>query len=629
MALTSPSLWSRGRKGGRFLRLSARRHYVPSNSSSLRKGPSFVRASSPSLFPGLSTRLALRTSGSSFSSPCCSPASVSCSSLRVSSIPRSFPSCGTLQAPESLCLYHPSSSFGPQCPRWAPPGPVRSGRSHWGARFSRAFSTCLESRRQVGDHAPPQLQSQIGAASVSRKGDAPAHAASDPLAVAWQASARDAEKHFKEAFSDVRATFLRQIEGLGLPASLSASVVAYYARLLDYTCTGGKLTRGMLVLYAAAASKADTPVATRGSPSSSPHPEAPGSAAAPASVSALSPSSLRSLAALGWCVELLQSCFLVMDDVMDRSLTRRGKTCWYRCEGIGVSNALNDSLVLEAAVYRTLREYLRDHPSFLAFQDLLLVNTFTTLIGQHLDSEDALGSLGLNSSRDRPAFVEPASPQEAYPEEAGADPSLNLSGQACGGGANASAAGATTPPVAPSSRPPLESPKGATLADALADRQVAVARLKTSHYSFYLPTALGMTFAGLDDPALMTHAKDICLAIGEYFQVQDDYLDCFSDPSVSGKVGSDIQEKKCSWLFIQAVRRASPEDLATLLEVYGSAEHVAWVKSLYARLGLPAVYSQYEEETLAKLKKAVAAFPHDGLRAFFGLVLQRLHGRQK
>ena len=39
---------------------------------------------------------------------------------------------------------------------------------------------------------------------------------------------------------------------------------------------------------------------------------------------------METVLAMGWALELLQAYLLVVDDIMDKSITRRGKPCWYR-----------------------------------------------------------------------------------------------------------------------------------------------------------------------------------------------------------------------------------------------------------------------------------------------------------
>lgn len=54
----------------------------------------------------------------------------------------------------------------------------------------------------------------------------------------------------------------------------------------------------------------------------------------------------------------LQAFFLVSDDIMDASITRRGQPCWYKSEGVGMV-AINDAFILESCIYIFLKKYFK------------------------------------------------------------------------------------------------------------------------------------------------------------------------------------------------------------------------------------------------------------------------------
>merc|ERR1712232_796106 len=136
----------------------------------------------------------------------------------------------------------------------------------------------------------------------------------------------------------------------------------------------------------------------------------------------------------------------------------------------------------------------------------------------------------------------------------------------------------------------------------MGDRWTLIVKYKTAFYSFYMSVALGMIVAGITDVAEYNACRDILLTMGVYFQAQDDYLDCFGTPSQIGKIGTDIQDKKCGWLFAQAYHQlASDKQRQFLDETYGNVKvgstGEAAVKALYSELELPELYERYEQSS--------------------------------
>lgn len=68
------------------------------------------------------------------------------------------------------------------------------------------------------------------------------------------------------------------------------------------------------------------------------------------------------------------------------------------------------------------------------------------------------------------------------------------------------------------------------------------------------------------DPELHRQVEALLLEMGHFYQIQDDYLDCYGDTKIIGKNSRDIQEGKCTWLIVSALQRVTPEQ-RKILEV--------------------------------------------------------------
>ncbi|EHH52879.1 hypothetical protein EGM_13410 [Macaca fascicularis] len=107
-------------------------------------------------------------------------------------------------------------------------------------------------------------------------------------------------------------------------------------------------------------------------------------------------------------------------------------------------------------------------------------------------------------------------------------------------------------------------------------RYKSIEKYKIAFYSFYLPVATVMYMVRIDYEKERANTKKIMLEMGEFFQIQDDYLDLFGDPSVTHKFGTDIQDNKFCWLVVQCLQWATPEQYEILKENSGRRRPRRW-----------------------------------------------------
>ena len=214
-------------------------------------------------------------------------------------------------------------------------------------------------------------------------------------------------------------------------------------------------------------------------------------------------------------LELLQACALIHDDLMDRSDTRRGKPAIHRhFENLHQTEAMNglaDQFGEAAAVL---------------LGDLALVW-----------SDHLLHTSGVSDS----ALLSALSVHDEMRIELMAGQYLDVR-----------EAGEKTPSV---------------------DRSLRIARYKSGKYTIERPLHLGASLAIIDRKErsqLVNVLSAYGLPLGEAFQLRDDILGIFGDPSVTGKpAGDDIREGKRTVLMAMTLERADQETSAKITAALG------------------------------------------------------------
>eukprot|EP00388_Colpodella_angusta_P048142 GDKK01075246.1.p1 GENE.GDKK01075246.1~~GDKK01075246.1.p1 ORF type:complete len:292 (-),score=51.36 GDKK01075246.1:37-837(-) len=264
---------------------------------------------------------------------------------------------------------------------------------------------------------------------------------------------------------------------------------------------------------------------------------------------------------------------------MDSSKTRRDKPCWYLFPGVTTQSAINDGLIVFAMASELAFHYIGYKPAAL----MSILKEF-----HRSDYRTTMGQLYDVTSMRNDADIDAEKPQH---------------------------------PTTDFSEYNMTSFK-------------RIVKYKTAYYTYHLPLVMGIAICShLPTSRGISYqlTEEISMVMGEYFQAQDDYMDCFTDPVILGKIGTDIEDMKCSWLAANFVTTATPEQLAVFKQHYGKhePESVAIIKKLYNEADMKGKFMTYEagiakqvEALLAQLESTNKAFA-DSTRSLWNVTYRR------
>jgi geranylgeranyl diphosphate synthase, type I len=156
------------------------------------------------------------------------------------------------------------------------------------------------------------------------------------------------------------------------------------------------------------------------------------------------------------------------------------------------------------------------------------------------------------------------------------------------------------------------------------DLALTVATLKSGRYSVARPLEIGAELAGADE-SFLDGLRAFGDPLGRAFQVQDDLLGVFGEQQTTGKsASSDLVEGKRTLLVAEATARLGAADRAVLEAGLGdpglSAERAAELRELMVRCGARDAVQHHVRDAVAQARSALEDLPlapraHDHLDA--------------
>ena len=152
------------------------------------------------------------------------------------------------------------------------------------------------------------------------------------------------------------------------------------------------------------------------------------------------------------------------------------------------------------------------------------------------------------------------------------------------------------------------------LASQSVERALKVARFKSGKYTIERPLHFGAAIAG-SHPSLEKLYSDYGIPLGEAFQLRDDLLGVFGDPSETGKpAGDDLREGKRTVLMALAMEKTNASAKKLFSDLLGKADLTNdQIKDLQDEIIKSGAVEQVEEMIAQFTKEALLALTHSGL----------------